>query len=47
MLASNCGMSGCHDVITHEEGVITTLCHNKRDGLLFFMKGVSKVYERV
>lgn len=45
LLVSNCAMSGCHDVQSHEEGVITTNYTNIRQKVVPFNPSQSKIYK--
>ncbi len=47
LLASNCAMSGCHDAISHEEGIITTNYTNIRQKVVPFNPGQSKIYKSI
>jgi len=47
LLASNCGMSGCHDAATQEEGVITTDYANIRQKVVPFNPNQSKIYKSI
>jgi len=47
MLVSNCGMSGCHSVQSHKEGVITTDYANIMKQIRAFNLSQSKIYTSV
>lgn len=47
LLVSNCAMSGCHDVASHQEGVITTNYTNIRQKVVPFNPSQSKIYKSI
>jgi hypothetical protein len=47
LLVSNCAMSGCHDVQSHEEGVITTDYAHIRQKVTPFSPNQSKIYKAI
>ena len=47
LLVSNCALSGCHDVQSHEEGVITTNYTNIRQKVSPFNPNQSKLYKSI
>ncbi len=47
LLASNCAMSGCHDEITHKEGIIMTDYTNIRQKVVPFNPNQSKIYKSI
>ncbi|MBL7808247.1 MAG: c-type cytochrome [Saprospiraceae bacterium] len=47
LLVSNCGMSGCHDPISHEDGVITTDYTHIRQKVTPFNPNNSKLYKAI
>ena len=47
LLVSNCAMSGCHDVQSHQEGVITTNYLNIRQKVVPFNPNQSKIYQSI
>ncbi len=47
LLVSNCAMSGCHDVATHKEGVITTDYAHIKAKVVAFNPNQSKIYKSI
>ena len=47
MLVSNCAMSGCHNVQSHKDGVITTDYANIMKNIKAFSPSQSKIYKSV